>query len=694
MGMTTAAATTATVPPPPPVISPQLAEKYPQALQAQLTRLSMALRGRFEQEARLRVDVENRWLMDLRQYKGRYEPDEWQRLEQDASRSKVFYKITRKKVRAFDARMVDMLFPGGRARNWSIAATPEPSPGLTPLAEELLQAEQQSQLQELAETVAAEQQVPVEQVLATLQQGELPIEVGPEAVYRIRKEAATAACERMQTVIADQLAEVNYKRLCRQVIHSGNLYGVGLLKSPLAQLKQRPVWQFASDQQRWQMVPQETLVPFLEFVPIWSFYPDSSARCLTDCTYMFQRHVMSREQVAALADRPGFDRALIGSYLAAFPQGDTSPRPWETLLDVQTVSRGENKTERTWQRYEVLEYWGVLDDELAQQAGLATAGEPDSMRAIWQCVWVLGDLVIKQGASPIEGMNHLYHAYHFEEDDTTFWSEGIASIIRDDQTCLNAANRAMMDNAAMTVGAMFEINTDLVSPRENVRDVRPNKVLLRTGDSRQPAIRDIQVQSRINEFLAIRSMFEQQINDATVPAYMQGGSVGGAGRTASGLSMMMGSASMDIKDQILLFDNGITRPLIKSLYHWNMSLNDDPYIKGDYEVVATGTSSLMAKEVLGTQLDQLLPVLSNPMYAAFIDTRKLIEMMLQIRDLQDTGILLSDERYNQIQALQQQIQQLQQQLQQGQALLQNVWQVAPSLVQQAMDRTPPEALAN
>lgn len=690
MVMATGTVATATVPPPVPVISARLAEKYPQALQTRLTQLSMALRARFEQEARLRVDVENRWLMDLRQYKGLYEPDEWQRLKQDASRSKVFYKITRKKVRAFDARMVDMLFPGGRARNWSIAATPEPSPGLTPLAEQLLQEHQQGQLQELAETLAAEQQLPVEQVLATLQQGELPLAVPPEDLYRIRKEAAVAACERMQTVIADQLAEVNYKRLCRQVIHSGNLYGVGLLKSPLAQLKRRPVWQFASEQRQWQMVPKETLVPFLEFVPIWSFYPDASARCLTDCTYMFQRHVMSHEQVTALADRPGFDRDLISEYLTAFPQGDTSPQPWETLLDVQTVSRGEHKSERTWHRYEVLEYWGVLDHELAQQAGLET----DPMSTVWQCVWVLGDLVIKQGASPIEGMNHIYHAYHFEEDDTTFWGEGIASIIRDDQICLNAANRAMMDNAAMTVGAMFEINTDLVSPRENVREVRPNKVLLRTGDSRQPAIRDIQVQSRINEFLAIRSMFEQQINDATVPAYMQGGSVGGAGRTASGLSMMMGSASMDIKDQILLFDNGITRPLIKSLYHWNMSLNEDPYIKGDYEVVATGTSSLMAKEVLGTQLDQLLPVLSNPMYAAFIDTRKLIEMMLQIRDLQDTGILLSDERYNQIQALQQQIQQLQQQLQQGQALLQNVWQVAPSLVQQAMDRTPPSALAS
>ena len=669
-------------------IPERLAEKYPMDMQDRLTDLGMILRDKFEWEASNRTDFEDRWLKSLRQYKGLYEPNEWKRLMEDPARSRVFYRITRKKVRAFDSRMMDMLFPGGKQKNWSIKATPEPDVHLTPLARKLLEEKQQEILQEIAQQLSQESGMPPEQVQQRLMQSGVPIEVPEDDLRIIRKEAAEASCEQMEKTIADQLAEVKYKKICRQVIHSGHVYGVGIMKSPLAQKKLRGTWVY--EQNEWKMVPREYLMPFIAFVPIWSFYPDSSARCMDDCEYMYQRHVMRKDEVAGLVDRPGFDAELIRQYLKEFPEGDCSPRSWETLLDSENRHDGDQKAERTHKRYEVLEYWGLFNDGDLRNLGF----ESDPLSLVWMCVWLLGDFVIKLGASPIEGMNHIYHSYHFEDDETSFWSEGIPDVIRDDQVSLNAVNRAMMDNAAQTVGAVYEINTDLVSPRENVRDIRPNKVILRSGDSRQPAVRDIQVQSRISEFMSVRGMFEQQIHESTIPAYMQGGSTGGAGRTASGLSMLMGSASMDIKDQVMQFDSGITSPVIRSLYHWNMTLNDDPYIKGDYEVVAMGSSSLMAKEVIGQQLDQLLPTLSNPMYEPFIDKRKLLEMMLQIRDLTDTGILLTPERYDEMMALQQQIGELQQQVEQGKALLENVWKVAPSLVQQAMLRTEPSALAD
>ena len=668
-------------------IPSRLAEKYPQELQGKLTDLSMFLRGQFEWEVRNRVDVEDRWLQDLRQYKGLYEPDEWRRLKEEPSRSRVFYRITRKKVRAFDSRMMDMLFPGGKQKNWSIKATPEPDMNLTPLARNLLEQRQQEILQEIAQQLGQENNLEPEAVMQRLQAQGVPIEVPEEDMRLIRKEAAEAACERMDQTMADQLATINYKKICRQVIHSGHVYGVGLLKSPLAQKKLKATFVF--DGQRWGMEHREYLMPFMEFVPVWNFYPASSSRSMEDMPYCYQRHVMDKGEVLGLGDRPGFDRELIRRYLDEFPDGDCEPRGWEVRLDGEGKNSGETKSERTHKKYEVIEYWGPFNDRELRDLGF----ESESVAGVWMCVWVLGDFVIKLGASPIEGMDHLYHAYQFEEDETSFWSEGIPSVIRDDQVSLNAANRAMMDNAAQTAGAAYEVNTDLVSPRENVRDIRPNKVILRSGDSRQPAVRDIQTQSRINEFLAVRGMFEQQIHESTIPAYMQGGSTGGAGRTASGLSMLMGSASMDVKDQVMQFDTGITKPVIRSLYHWNMALNEDPYIKGDFEVVAMGSSSLMAKEVIGQQLDQLLPVLSNPMYAPFVDKRKLLEMMLQIRDLTDTGILLSPERYEELEALRQQVGQLQQQVEQGRKLLENVWRVAPNLVQQAMDRTEPAQLA-
>ena len=353
---------TAVQPPPVTNVPGHLAEKYPQDMQARLTDLSLFLRERFEYETRNRTDIEERWLRDLRQYKGLYEPNEWKKLNEDKSRSRVFYRITRKKVRAYDTRMMDMLFPGGKAKNWSIRATPEPDTALTPLAVNLLQEKQQEVLVGIAQQLATEQQQPVEQVLAVLQQQGMPVEVPEEDMRMIRREAAEAACGRMESTIADQLAEVRYKHLCRQVIHSGHVYGTGIMKSPLARMHLRPRWVYAPEQGGWQMQTREVLMPFLEFVPVWSFYPDSAGRSVGECEYFFQRHVLKKDQVAALAERPGFDAELIGKYLTEFPDGDASPRTWESLLDhEQSETTGENR-ERTHKRYEVLEYWGLLND--------------------------------------------------------------------------------------------------------------------------------------------------------------------------------------------------------------------------------------------------------------------------------------------------------------------------------------------
>jgi len=241
------------------------------------------------------------------------------------------------------------------------------------------------------------------------------------------------------------------------------------------------------------------------------------------------------------------------------------------------------------------------------------------------------------------------------------------------------------------VGPQYEVNTDVLHPGEKTRETWPNRIWYRRGDGRYPALRSVEVSSRLQEFLTLKTNFEQQIHENTLPSYMQGGQTGGAGRTATGLSMLMGSANLDVKDQIVNFDLGITRPLVRGFYLWNMQFNPDDNIKGDYEVVARGSSSLMAKELRASNLDQLLPILANPKYDRFIDDRRLLEEIFKVRDLTDTEILLSEAEFDEREALKQQVQQLQQQLGQGMRLLDMLQKIAPNLVRQAMDRLGPEA---
>ena len=78
----------------------------------------------------------------------------------------------------------------------------------------------------------------------------------------------------------------------------------------------------------------------------------------------------------------------------------------------------------------------------------------------------------------------------------------------------------------------------------------------------------------------------------TVHVYMSGdNATSGAAGTSSGLSMLMGAVNIVIKDLLTSFDEGVTIPFIQALYHWNMQFHADPKIKGDFDIVATGSAS-------------------------------------------------------------------------------------------------------
>ena len=660
------------------VASIELQEKYSPALANRLTDLGLWLRAHFAQVAAARQSTEERWLRDLRQYRGRYEQGEWKRLTESRQRSKTFCKMTRKKVKAFDNRMMDMLFPAGKDRNWDIKQTPKPDSVMTPVAQEMIAERQQMLFMEEAQRLSSEQGLPVEQVVNQLQVGGFVPELDADTLQLIHLSAAQAGCDRMSLVISDQLSELQYKQMCRQVVHSGHLYGTGILKGPLSQYVDKPVWLPGDGQ--WQMQIDRVLMPFVEFVPVWSWYPDSSARDLSQMEHCFQRHVMTRSQVLSLVDRPGFDGELIQSYVSEFPDGDADLQMWETQLDADD-ERNDGQQDRTHHRYEVLEYYGTLNDAQLRDLGLSSDK--------WVVCWLLGDFCIRSGEVPLKGIRHPYSVYYHDKDETSIWGDGVPSIMRDDQEALNATVRAMLDNASNTVGAQWDVNTDLLRPGERTRDIYPNRVWFRRGDSRQPAIRAIETSSRLNEFLQLKQTFENQIHENTLPAYMQGAQAGGAGRTASGLSMLMGSANLDIKEQVMSFDLGITRPVIRAFYLWNMQLNPDSSIKGDYEVVAKGSSSLVAKELRSQQLDQMLPMLMQPTFLPYIDVRKLLEEVFKVRDLLDSEILLSPQQFDERQQMQQQIEQLQGQVQMGTRLIEHLNRIAPTLLRQAMDRIEP-----
>ena len=218
--------------------------------------------------------------------------------------------------------------------------------------------------------------------------------------------------------------------------------------------------------------------------------------------------------------------------------------------------------------------------------------------------------------------------------------------MRDVQDLVNASFRAMLDNAAISAGPQIEANLDLLSEDEDPTDIYPFKVWLRTGEGAEaqyPAIRVSEIPSYTMNFLQMNEAFEKYGDEVTtIPRYMWGDNAEGAGRTASGLSMMMGSVNITIKDQVRNFDKGITEPFIRAMYYWNMQFNEDESIKGDYSVKATGTTSLIAKEVYANSLMQFANITNNQVDIPYVKRVNIIRGIAESLDLQSKDLILSD----------------------------------------------------
>ncbi|WOB06475.1 hypothetical protein [Piscinibacter gummiphilus] len=567
--------------------------------------LGNKLLGEFNQAKNDRLETEKRWLADLRQYRGQYDAET---LEKIGNRSKSFVRKTRVKVKTVDARVQDLLFPAGVEKNWNIDATPKPS-------------------------LSSDQLIEIRSRLTQMAQGQKPTKKQFEAAVA---EWAKERAKSMSKTVDDQLAEAKYKAVCIKAIHSGNLYGTGIVKGPLVERKVRTRF-VKGPNGKWVAQNESYVVPFVDYVPLWRFYPDmAGATELNQCRFTYELHSMTRHEMASLAQRKSFNKERIVNYIRAYKDGNSILKDYENELrqigertSTQAVLNG---------RYDVLERWGWLDGEDLRNAGVEVP-EDRIHESFFSNVWMLPNgEVIKCVLQPINGVTWPYHIYYFDKDESSFFPEGLASIMRDDQTMLNAATRLMLDNAAITAGPMLEVATGLLATTAKADEMYPWKIWLRNNTAPgQQAVRAITLESRLGDLGKMAAMFENNADEVTaIPRYMSGeNATSGAAGTAAGMSMLIGNVNIVIKDLIGSWDDGVTSSFIRGMYFWNMQFNPDDSIKGDFDVKAKGTASLVAKEVRTRQLNEFAQLTANEFDMPYIKRHKLNILRAEANEMSD-----------------------------------------------------------
>jgi hypothetical protein len=594
-------------------------------------KLAVFVKDCFEASESARSSIESDWLDSLRQYKGQYPSDTLARIP--SGRSRAFVRVTRTKVRTVDSRLSDLLFPANGDKNWEIMPTPFP-----------------------------DMPAPKKKAIADLYTKESGTETSPEKLDVLIQGEAAKQARKMSKVIEDQLAETKYREILRDVIHSGNVYGTGILKGPLVSIKENQQYYkkvLADGSEEWLLKDYDRIIPFIENVRLWDIYPDMEATTFSDCRFIIQRRKMNKHDLVGLAKRADFSKDAINKYLRENPAGDYEKKDFEVHLQTMGDIIGESVvSESRGKKYEVLEYWGYVDADDLASFGVEI---PESKAGTFEVpanIWVLGDRIIKATLTPMEGIKWPFFVYYFDKDETSIFGEGIPSIMHDMQELTNSAFRAMVDNSAISAGPQVEVNEDLLSEDEDPRDIHPFKVWLRTGtglDASNPCLRVFNMPSYTPEFEKMINIFKEFSDEVTtIPRYMWGDASGGAGRTSSGLSMLMGSANMSIKDQVKNFDDGITTPFITAMYHWNMQFNSDDDIKGDYAIVARGSASLIAKEMYTQYLINFAQMTANAMDANIVRRPEVIRSIADAFDLNSDKFVLSPEEITAQQQQQQQ----------------------------------------
>ncbi|MES2941879.1 MAG: hypothetical protein V4772_03300 [Pseudomonadota bacterium] len=515
-----------------------------------------------------RIDIERRWVNDLRQYKGVYEPE----VVFAEGRSQLFLRLTRAKLKSTNARMGDMLFPAGD-KNWTIQASPVPD------------IDPESYRNEIKAIVAS--------------QGEVDEGVLRAAINEVMRDK----CEAMSKEIDDQLEEGEYQSHCRKVINSGNLFGTGVLKGPIGVEQRKRRWTKTGE--GWELGETSLKRPSFSFVPLWNYYPDPATSDRRFCRFEIEHHPMLKADFMALAKDPAFMAERVLMAAKKYPTGNRSAlEQWE--LDLRLISKGEANKPLPVNQYSVLERWGEVSGSVLAACGVAGI-DPDGFYE--GQVWAVGGIVIRVDINPYDSNSRPFKLYYLDKDESSIWGEGIPWIMRDPQRAANTSVRALLDNAAASAIPMFEVNTALMPDESDVDSIKAGRTWRRNGrgvDSQYPAIRVVEIPAKTDQFMSLLRLFIEMGDEVTtMPRYSYGGNDHSAmSKTVGGLSMLMGQSNISLKDLVKNWDDGVTQPFITDVYHWNMQFNEKSAIKGDYDVIARGSSSLVAKEVRANALAQ------------------------------------------------------------------------------------------
>jgi len=537
-----------------------------------------------------------RLLHCLRVFKGEYDASKLAEIKQFGG-SEVFARIISMKCRGASSLLRDVYL--GNERPWGLEppADPDVPPEVIQSITQLVTIEAQTQAQAGA---------PVDATSIRDRTFGL-MEAARQAAKKKAAKQAQVAEEKMDEI----LSEGKFYEAMAAFMVDIPMFPFACIKGPIVKIVPTVEWRDGSA-----LVSQKPRL-FWERKSPFDIWWTPGCADIEDAA-VIERSRVSRADLNDLLDLPGYDVKAIREVLDDYGRGGLN-EDWDTTDAERAVQESrENPNMNRSGLISCIEYHGNVQGRMLHEYGMSKKQVPDELRDYFIQAWVIGRHVIKVQLSPSPRKRHPYFITSFEKVPGTPVGNGLPDILSDIGEVANATLRALVNNLSISSGPQVVVNTDRLSPDEDGEDLYPWKRWRVTSDpmgsnSSQKPIDFFQPNSNAGELLQTYQKFSDLADElSAIPKYLSGGTAGGAGRTASGLAMLMGNASKILQTVAANIDRDVLQGLLSNLFDMIMLTDQSGMLTGQEAIRVKGVTVAIQRETERSRQIEFLQATANP----------------------------------------------------------------------------------
>lgn len=560
--------------------------------------------------------ISDRLVESLRAYRGEYTPSKLTSINQFGG-SQVYARLTTVKCRGATAMLRDIYLAGERP--WFIEPTPDPT-----LPEDVTKSVIELVTMEVQKMQSAGEQIDHNTVTDRIKQ--LTASAKKSALKQAKKSAAESTL-----YLDDILTEGMFYQALDDFLHNLSVFPYAFMKGPVVKMSTDVKWE--NGKAVIKNLPKMYWTTPSPFDIYWSSQTDYFENC-----NVIEHLRLSRVDLNNLLGIPGYDDKAIRAALDEYGQGGLSD--WLDYTDTEKAHlelRMDPHINRS-EQIDTLEYHGYVQGKMLLDYGFSKEEVPDAEKDYFCNAWLVGYHMIKLQIDPNPRKRHPYYKSSFEKIPGAIVGYGVPEIMSDVQDVANASLRALVNNLSIASGPQVVINDDRVSPNTNSDDLYPWKrwhTLTDPMGSSEPAINFYQPDSRSQELMQVYQAMNTMADDiSAIPRYMAGSASGqgGAGRTASGLSMLMQNAGKMLQGVAANIDMDIFTPLLQRLYDTVLLTDEQGRLDGDENIKVRGVVFANQKETERARLLEFMQLTGNPIDTEIIGLEGRAELLREVGD--------------------------------------------------------------